>query len=126
MTSRAPRLLVDASVVVKSKLTLGAHASEAKVMLQHWQDGAISICVPDQLLAEVTSALHHACRGLSPRLRQDEARTALHQILSLAFVVFKTTGRKLLERAFEIAVRHNQRVYDCIYVALAEGTRLDF
>jgi predicted nucleic acid-binding protein len=95
-------------------------------MLADWEEGAIQICVPDQLLPELVSALLGSSRRHPPRLSQAEARAALDDLLPSPFTIFRTRGRKPLLRAFDIAVQFNLRVYDCIYVALAERKRIEF
>src|SRR5262245_51809931 len=52
------------------------------------------------------------------RITADEAREAIRDLLALPFVVCDVTA--LADRAFAIAYQHQQRAYDCLYVALAE------
>src|SRR5262249_42648554 len=52
------------------------------------------------------------------RLTTDEAREAIRDLLALPFVLCDVTT--LAARAFSIAHQHQQRAYDCLYVALAE------
>jgi predicted nucleic acid-binding protein len=126
MNAPAPRLLADCSTVAKWKLTAEDYAADAAEMLSDWEAGAIQVCVPDQLFPELASALLGSYRRHSPRLTQAEAREALDDLLPSPFTIYRTRGRKLLLRAFDIATQFNLRVYDCIYVALAERKRIEF
>jgi predicted nucleic acid-binding protein len=47
-----------------------------------------------------------------------EAEDAIRDLLALPLVLFDVGP--ILVRAFEIAQMHNQRSYDCIYIAVAE------
>ena len=126
MNASVPRLLADSSTAVKWKLTSEEHAAQADELLQDWEQGAVQICVPDQLLTELVSALLGAFRKHPPRLSEAEANEALRDLLASPFTIFRTQGRKFLVQAFEIAAQFNLRAYDCIYVALAERKKLEF
>ena len=71
---------------------------------------------PNHFLSEVISAFLRAARR--GRLTTDEAREAIRDLLALPFVLCDVTA--LADRAFTIAHQHQQRAYDCLYVALAE------
>lgn len=113
-------------MVVKWKLTSEPHASQARELFLDWEQGAIEVCVPDQLLVEVANALLGASRKHPPRLTLTEASAALRDLLDMPFTIYKATGKRMVPRAFEIAQQYNQRVYDCIYVALAERKDIEF
>jgi predicted nucleic acid-binding protein len=117
------RLVVDCSVVMRWQLTAEPFAAEAKELMLDGETSAIEVCAPDQLRAEVMNAMLRAYRR--NRLQLDEARVGLRQLLSFPFTLFKTTPR-LVSRAFEIAAPSKQHAYDCIYVALAEGKKVEF
>jgi predicted nucleic acid-binding protein len=119
-------LLLDCSVTVKWKITSEPHAAQARELLLDWQQDAVQICVPDQLLAETVSAFLGACRKHPPRLTVDEARSSIREILALPFTILKTTAKGIALRAFEIAHQYGQRAYDSMYVALAERKRITF
>jgi len=121
-----PRLLVDCSVVVKWRLTSESHAFEAGELLSDWENGAVRLCVPDQFFGELVNALIGATRKHPPRLTAAEARDTLDDLTAAPFLVFKTTGRKILAQAFDIAQQFSQQAYDCLYVALAERKRIEF
>ncbi len=126
MNAVAPKILADCSTVAKWKLTTEQYAAQAAELLEDWENGAVQVCVPDQLFAELASAMLGSSRKHPPRLTQAEGRDALSDLLPSPFTIFRTRGRKLLLRAFDIALQFNLRVYDCIYVALAERKRIEF
>jgi predicted nucleic acid-binding protein len=118
--------MIDASVAVKWKLRSEPHDAEAHELYRDWQEGVFEVCIPDQTLAEVANALLRACRKHPPQLTPDEAQDGLRELLNLPFSVRRSSARRTITRAFEIARQYNQRVYDCIYVALAERTQVEF
>src|SRR5262249_45484585 len=67
-----------------------------------------------------------ATRKHPPRLAAAEARDTLDDLAASPYMVFKTTGRKILARAFNIAEQFSQQAHDCLYVALAERKRIEF
>ena len=76
----------------------------------------VDVVVPNHFPSEVISAFLRASRR--GRLTTDEAREAIRDLLALPFVLCDVTA--LADRAFTIAHQHQQRAYDCLYVALAE------
>ena len=127
MTSVAPLdVLVDSSVVLKWELAGEAHAAEADELLEDWRHGVIRVSTSDQLPVELASALLGACRKPPVRLLEAAALQTLGDLLALPLVYRPTQHQVLLRRAFAIALNHNQRVYDCVYVALAEAQGLEF
>ena len=76
----------------------------------------VDVSVPDHFPSEVISAFLRACRR--DRITADEARKAIRDLLALPFILRDVTA--LADRAFAIAYQHQQRAYDCFYVALAE------
>jgi predicted nucleic acid-binding protein len=53
----------------------------------------------------------------------DEAREAIRDLLALPFVLCDVTT--IADCAFTIAHQHQQRAYDCLYVALAERNGIE-
>jgi predicted nucleic acid-binding protein len=103
-------------VVVKWKLPLEEHAAAAEAMLLAWEQQMLAVCAPQHLPAEVMSAFLRAARR--DRLTAEEAREAIRDLLALPFQLSAVTP--LAARAVTIAQQQNQRVYDCLYVALAD------
>jgi predicted nucleic acid-binding protein len=122
MAQTIERLVVDCSIVVKWKITAEDYAAEAEECLLDWQKQAVEICAPNLLQSEVMSAFLRAHRR--GRVTDAVARAAIQDLLALPFLLFEVAP--LVMAAFEIAQQHNQRSYDCIYVALAvrEGIEL--
>jgi predicted nucleic acid-binding protein len=123
MTTLSSLLMVDCSVVIKWKIASEPHSAQARELLLDWQAQAIDVCAPDQLRGEVMSAFLKAFRR--GRLTRQEALDSIEELLTLPIHYFKTTKRVVIA-AFEIAEQHNQRSYDCIYVALAGRKKVDF
>jgi predicted nucleic acid-binding protein len=110
------RLVVDCSVVVKWKIPTEDHAAAAEALLLDWEHQAVEVFVPHHFPSEVISAFLRAYRR--DRITADEAWQAIRDLLALPFVLCDVVP--LAERAFAIAHQHQQRAYDCLYVALAE------
>lgn len=123
MKTPTDRLLVDCSVVVKWKVTAEPFAAQARELMLDGEHEAVEICAPDQLRAEVMNAFLRAYRR--QRLRLDESKAAVRELLAFPLTLYKTTPR-VIARGFDIAVQSHQHAYDCIYVALAEGKGIKF
>ena len=116
MADALTRLVVDCSVVVKWHIPTEDHAAAAAALFGDWEHHVVDVWVPNHLPSEVISAFLRASRR--GRLTTDEAREAIRALLALPFVLCDVTA--LADRAFTIAHQHQQRAYDCLYVALAE------
>ena len=116
MADALTRVVVDCSVVVKWKIPTEGHAAAAEALLGDWEQQVVDVLVPNHFRSEVISAFLRASRR--GRLTTDEAREAIRELLALPFVLCDVTA--LADRAFTIAHQHQQRAYDCLYVALAE------
>lgn len=116
MAQALERLVVDCSVVVKWKITAEDYADKAEELFLDWRKQAVELCAPNLLQSEVMSAFLRAHRR--GRVTDAEARDAVRDLLALPFLLFDVAPIGV--RAFEMAQQHNQRSYDCIYVALAE------
>jgi predicted nucleic acid-binding protein len=108
--------VVDCSVVVKWKIPTEDHAAAAEALLGDWEHQVVDVSVPKHFPSEVISAFLRAFRR--GRITADEAREAIRDLLALPFVFCDVTA--IADRAFAIAHQHQQRAYDCLYVALAE------
>ena len=116
MAEAITRLVVDCSVVVKWKIPTEDHAAAAEALFGDWEHQVVDIVVPNHFPSEVISAFLRAFRR--GRITMDEAREAIRDLLALPFVLCDVTA--IADRAFAIAHQHQQRAYDCLYVALAE------
>ena len=121
MTDALTRLVVDCSVVVKWKIPTEDHAAAAEALFGDWEHQVVDVLVPNHFTSEVISAFLRAARR--GRLTTDEAREAIRDLLALPFVLYDVTT--LADRAFTIAHQHQQRAYDCLYVALAEREEIE-
>jgi predicted nucleic acid-binding protein len=116
MADAITHLVVDCSVVVKWKILAEDHAAAAAALFGDWEHHVVDVLVPHHFSSEVVSAfLRVSRRG---RLTTGEAREAIRALLALPFVLCDVTA--LADRAFTIAHQHQQRAYDCLYVALTE------
>jgi predicted nucleic acid-binding protein len=122
MADALTRLVVDCSVVGKWHIPTEDHAAAAAALFGDWKHHVVDVSVPNHFPSEVISAfLRVSRRGC---LTTDEAREAIRDLLALPFVFCDVTA--LADRAFTIAHQHQQRAYDCLYVAPAalEGIEL--
>jgi predicted nucleic acid-binding protein len=106
---------------VKWKIIAEDHANAAEDLLLDWQQQAVELCAPTLLQAEIMSAFLRAHRR--GRVSTEEAKEAIRDLLALPFQLLDIAS--VATRTFEIAQQHNQRSYDCIYVALAEQEGID-
>lgn len=109
------RCVVNASVALKWHLPQEPFAQQAVALLADWQQGMLDLLAPDIFVAEIAHALVRALRR--GHLSEPEAMAILSDVL--AVVQFHPT-LPLVQRATELAIRHHQSAYDCLYVALAE------
>src|SRR5262249_37075407 len=121
MPNRKNHLLLNSGVTVKWHVPTEEYAPQARELMLDGFDGGISFASSDQLPIEITSAFLKAVRR--GRISREDAKEAISEILALRFTVFRATEWILL-RALEIAATWNQRLYDCVPVAMAERYRI--
>lgn len=109
MVTIQKRLVIDASVVVKWFVP-ETHAKEARQLLKHH-----NLLAPDLLFLEVLNVLWQ--RVKNNLLTQKEATGMIATLLKAPLTIIPSTN--LTFSAFELAIQHNQTMYDCTYVALA-------
>jgi predicted nucleic acid-binding protein len=108
------RTLIDASVAVKWYLPEPGERAAMRVLAEGL-DGSRELLAPDWIVAELANALRKKVR------REECSATQAQAILEL----FETDAPRLLEavplvpRALELALRLDETVYDCLYVAAA-------
>ncbi len=110
------RCVVNASVALKWHLQQEPFAQQAIDLLNDWRKGALDLLAPEIFFAEISHALVRAVRR--GRLLPEEAEAILGDLMAISIQSFPT--QPLVRRATEIAIRHQQNSYDCLYVALAE------
>jgi predicted nucleic acid-binding protein len=108
------RALIDASVAVKWYLPEPGERAAMRVFAEGL-DGSRELLAPDWIVAELANALRK-------KVRREECSGAQAQaILDL----FETDAPRLVEavalvpRALELALRLDETVYDCLYLAAA-------
>jgi predicted nucleic acid-binding protein len=114
-------LAVDCSVIMKWELPNEQFTAEAAELLRDWESGAVLILSVDLLPSEIGGAILRTLRR--GRFTEAQAQASLRTLLGLSFEL-RPSG-PLVEQAYEIAYQHNQRIYDCFYVALAEREQVD-
>lgn len=114
-------LAIDCSVLVKWELPREDYTNEAMELFYDWQAGAVALHSADLLPSEIGSVFLRALRR--GRLTEAQAQSSLQSLLWLPYFLHPSTP--LAVRAFEIAHQHNQRIYDCFYVSLAEREDVD-
>ena len=115
-------MVVDCSVLAKWELPGEDYTQEALEVYRDWEAEAITILSPDLLPSEIGSVFLRAVRR--GRVAAAQAQVGMQRLLDLPYILQPSTP--LVPRAFEIAHRHNQRIYDCFYVALAEREGVSF
>jgi len=106
---------------VKWVLADEEYCAQAWEMALDWAAGAVQLAAPDLLPSELGSAFLRAAR--TGRVTDDEAHANITDLLRVP--VTSVTSAETVHRAYEIARAHNQRIYDCFYVALAERQRAE-
>ncbi len=107
-------LIVDSSVAVKW-FVVEPYSTEARRILDAYQNGSLSFLAPDLINAEFGNIVwkKHLFQGLDAADAQD----VLDKFRRLQFEFTPTA--ELLEDAYKIAVTHRRTVYDALYLALS-------
>ncbi|HEV3470640.1 MAG TPA: type II toxin-antitoxin system VapC family toxin [Pyrinomonadaceae bacterium] len=107
-------LVVDSSVAVKW-FVVEPYSTEARRILDAYQNGSLSFLAPDLINAEFGNVVwkKHLFQGLEATDAQD----VLDKFRRLQFEFTPTA--ELLEDAYKIAVTHRRTVYDALYLALS-------
>jgi predicted nucleic acid-binding protein len=106
--------VVDANVAIK--LILPEIHSQAALRLR---DSDYELLVPDFLVPEIVNILWKRVRRSEMRL--DEAKNDLAALSALPWQIYPSLP--LMPTALSIAVRVQQAVYDCVYLALAVSNK---
>jgi predicted nucleic acid-binding protein len=107
-------LVVDASVAVKWFVP-EPYSTEARLILDDYQTGVLSLLAPDLINAEFGNIVwkKHLFQGLDVT----DAQTVIDEFRKLKFTL--TPTGVLLEKAYHLAVTHRRSVYDMLYLALS-------
>jgi predicted nucleic acid-binding protein len=111
-------LVVDSSVAVKW-FVVEPYSTEARRILDAYQNGALSFLAPDLINAEFGNIVWK--KHLFQALDASDAQDILDRFRQVHFKLTPTA--ELLEDAYKIAVAHHRTVYDALYLAL--GVRED-
>lgn len=118
-----PRIVVDASVVVKWVIPGEPWEEQARAIGEKMVSGEVEVHVPHLLLYEVASAILKSI--LMGAVRLSDGGEALETLGHLGMKVH-TTGWRDLREVLEVAAATKLTVYDSIYLHLAKrmGARL--
>ena len=107
------KLTVDASIVVKW-FVAEALSKEARLLLAHRLD----LHAPDLLLAEFANTIWKKAR----RSEIPDPQSHFDELANLPDLVTLHSSDVLIQRAAQFAVEIGHPIYDCLYLACAEGT----
>jgi predicted nucleic acid-binding protein len=107
-------LVVDSSVVIKW-FVVEPHSTEARRLLNDYQDGNLSLLAPDLLAAEIGNIVWKKQRFQGLCAADGQLIIDAFRTLTLQF----TPTAVLLDDAYRLAVAHQRTVYDALYVALS-------
>lgn len=111
------RVIPDASVIAKC-LVPESGSNKARALMIRWAEGGLDFLAPDILAVEIASMLwKRAIRGLLPG---DTVRRLYQEFEELQVPMWPCD--RLADQAFQLALRFEHSVYDCLYVALAAAT----
>jgi predicted nucleic acid-binding protein len=117
------QIVLDANVAAKWLLPPPGEPlrDEAIQILRDYNEDKYDILVPDLFWPELANFLWKAVR--SGRCTEVEAGEGLDAVREYRFHTFRSV--LFLRRAFDIAVRYDRSLYDCLYVALAEESQTE-
>jgi predicted nucleic acid-binding protein len=120
------RLVVDASIVAKAYLKDEAFSDIAAALLGDFAHGTVELFAPQVLLCEIPSALEKAVRR--GRISAHDADQAISQFFDLGIVTVGDTNTlpELISSAYRVARRLGGRIYDALYLIVAEGLHIPF
>jgi predicted nucleic acid-binding protein len=108
------KLVIDTSVAVKW-FVVEQHSTEARSILDQYQNGTLSFLAPDLFVAEFYNVIGKKyARGV---LDATDAQSILDAFRCLNFDLSPMID--LLDDAFRIAMKHRRSVYDSIFIALS-------
>ena len=116
-----PRLVVDASVVVKWLNPHEPLADKANLIRDDYERGQVSLLVPAFWDYEVANGINKAvARG---HLNEEEGREAIALLLA---VRAQKEPLPSPQESYELARRYQRSIYDSWYLHLAEKTACEF
>lgn len=119
---RVPKVIVDASVVVKWFLDDEEEVDAARRLRDHFTSFKVQVLAPSLIFCEVGNAFLVAHR--LKRLTLKSAAAKVQDFLDVSLPIFFPS--QTLKAAFDLACKHQLSVYDALYVALAQFEGCDF
>lgn len=107
-------LVIDSSVAVKW-FVVEPYSTEARRILDDYQNGTTSFLAPDLINAEFGNVIWK--KQIFQGLDAADAQDIINKFRALHFTFTPTAA--LLDDAYKIAVRHRRTVYDALYLALS-------
>ncbi len=122
MTTERPSFIVDASLVARWELRNPPYLVEALRVRDDYLEQRISLAAPNNLLVEVSGAIHH---GMLTRLiTPEQVEVRLEHLLNLEIPTFDNSD--LLIPAHRLSRRLGCSFYDSLYLAVTEALGVPF
>src|SRR5688500_3411630 len=112
----APRLVVDASSVLKWQFQDESGSHQAVEMVTDFVGGRVQLIAPPHLPFEESNVIWH--QVLDNKLPRPTGRQLISSFLALRIPTFHPDGLTLV--AYELTARYGLSFYDGLYVALAQ------
>ena len=116
-----PSVVVDASVAVKWLLPEDGQ-DHALSILHAYQDERLDVVAPHLFVGEVGNVLWKWV--VRRRLTGQQAQRCFDRLLIVSPILVHSPD--VSRSALELAVRHRQTVYDCLYLTTALSEKCDF
>lgn len=110
--------VIDASVVAKLYLRDEEFADVAQRMVRGFVNGELDLVAPTFILYEIPSAIQAAVRR--ERLSSSDGREAVRDFFGLNLRTVGGADRRLVESAYFRAEQLGCRIYDALYLVVAE------
>ncbi|PYT23497.1 MAG: hypothetical protein DMG57_31760 [Acidobacteria bacterium] len=114
--------VIDASVVAKWFLP-EAHKDKAEKLLRDFLDEKVELTAPDLLVAEVGNTLWKRCTLLRD-ISSLQAAQSYDDFLALALPL--SSSPTVAATALKLATDERHKIYDMLYIALAEENACKF
>lgn len=121
MASR-PSYVPDASIVARWELRNPPHLEPALRVFGDFDTGRINLIAPDNVLVEVSGAIHHAM--LTKLIAPDRVERRIQDLLDLEIATLQTAD--LLVPAHRMSRRLGCSFYDSLYLAASDVTGYPF
>jgi predicted nucleic acid-binding protein len=120
------QLVVEASIVAKAYLKDEAFVDLAEALLDDFARGRTELFAPQLILYEIPSALEKAVRR--GRISVGDGHRAAAHFLELGIVTVgdSDTLPQLIYAAYKVGQRLGCRIYDALYLVVADGLSFPF